>query len=104
MSSLAQPPVVTIIIMCVSVVMSFASSFINSRFMPKEHRQKLRDLQKKISILIISIKVPLTLLLSVHYPFFLSFSKPCFMAVVKAVATSFALFAVGDSGSSSMDF
>jgi uncharacterized membrane protein (DUF106 family) len=50
-SSLAQPPVVTIVVMLVSVVMSFSSSFINSRFMPKEHRQKVRDLQKKISAL-----------------------------------------------------
>lgn len=50
-SSLAQPPVVTIIVLLVSIVMSFSSSFINSRFMPKEHRQKLRDLQKKISVL-----------------------------------------------------
>ena len=48
-SYLAQPPVVTLIVLGVSVVMSFSSSFINSRFMPKEHRQKLRQLQKKIS-------------------------------------------------------
>jgi uncharacterized membrane protein (DUF106 family) len=51
MSSLAQAPVVTIVVLCVSILMSFSSSFINSRFMPKEHRQKLRDLQKKISAL-----------------------------------------------------
>lgn len=50
-SFLAQPPVITVIVMLVSVVMSFSSSFINSRFMPKEHRQKVRDLQKKISAL-----------------------------------------------------
>lgn len=50
-SYLAQPPVITFIILGVSVVMSFSSSFINSRFMSKEHRQKLRDLQKKISSL-----------------------------------------------------
>ena len=50
-SYLAQPPVITFIILGVSVVMSFSSSFINSRFMSKEHRQKLRDLQKKISAL-----------------------------------------------------
>ena len=49
MSSLAQPPVVTIIVLLVSVLMSLSSSFINTRFMPKEHRQKLRDLQKRIS-------------------------------------------------------
>lgn len=50
-SFLSQPPVITVIVMLVSVVMSFSSSFINSRFMPKEHRQKVRDLQKKISAL-----------------------------------------------------
>jgi uncharacterized membrane protein (DUF106 family) len=48
-SSLAQPPIITIVVMLVSVVMSLSSSLINSRFMPKEHRQKVRDLQKKIS-------------------------------------------------------
>ena len=50
-SFLAQAPVVTIIVMSISVVMSFSSSFINSRFMPKEHRQKVKDLQRKISAL-----------------------------------------------------
>lgn len=50
-SFLAQPPVVTIIVTLISVIMSFSSSFINTRFMPKEHRQKVRDLQKKISAL-----------------------------------------------------
>jgi len=50
-SFLAQPPYVTIIILFVSIAMSFASSFINSRFMPKEHRQKVRELQHKISAL-----------------------------------------------------
>ena len=49
MSSLAQVPIVTIIVLCVSILMSFSSSFINTRFMPKEHRQKLRKLQKQIS-------------------------------------------------------
>ncbi len=48
-SSLAQPPVITIIILLVSISMSFASSFINSRFMPKEHRQKVAALNRKIS-------------------------------------------------------
>ncbi len=48
-SSLAQPPVITIIILFVSISMSFASSFINSRFMPKEHRQKVAALNRKIS-------------------------------------------------------
>jgi uncharacterized membrane protein (DUF106 family) len=50
-SFLAQPPYVTIIILFVSVIMSFASSLINSRFMPKEHRQKVKALQRKISAL-----------------------------------------------------
>ena len=50
-SFLAQPPFVTIVILCVSVCMSFSSSFINSRFMPKEHRQKVKNLQRKISAL-----------------------------------------------------
>lgn len=50
-SSLAQPPVITVVILCVSIVMSFFSSFINSRFMPKEHRQKVKDLQRRISAL-----------------------------------------------------
>jgi uncharacterized membrane protein (DUF106 family) len=31
--------------------MSFLSSFINSRFMPKEHREKVRTLQRKIAAL-----------------------------------------------------
>ena len=50
-SFLAQPPVVTIVVMLVSIVMSFSSSFINTRFMPKEHRTQLRELQRKISAL-----------------------------------------------------
>ena len=50
-SFLAQPPVVTIVVLSVSIVMSFLSSFINSRFMPKEHRQKVKDLQRRISAL-----------------------------------------------------
>ena len=50
-SFLAQPPVVTVVILLVSIVMSFLSSFINSRFMPKEHRQKVKDLQRRISAL-----------------------------------------------------
>ena len=50
-SFLAQPPYVTIIILFVSVGMSLASSLINSRFMPKEHRQKVKALQHKISVL-----------------------------------------------------
>ena len=50
-SFLAQPPYVTIIVLFVSVAMSLASSLINSRFMPKEHRQKVKALQRKISAL-----------------------------------------------------
>ena len=50
-SFLAQPPVATIVVLSVSMVMSFLSSFINSRFMPKEHRQKVKDLQRRISAL-----------------------------------------------------
>ncbi|MBA7529418.1 hypothetical protein ES705_21616 [subsurface metagenome] len=50
-SFLAQPPVITLIILCVTITMSFSSSFINSRFMPKEHRQKVKNLQRKISAL-----------------------------------------------------
>ena len=50
-SFLAQPPIVTLIVLFVSMVMSFLSSLINSRFMPKEHRQKVKALQRKISAL-----------------------------------------------------
>ena len=50
-SFLAQPPYVTIIILFVSITMSFASSLINSRFMPREHREKVKALQRKISAL-----------------------------------------------------
>ena len=50
-SFLAQPPVATIVVLSVSILMSFLSSFINSRFMPKEHRQKVKDLQRRISAL-----------------------------------------------------
>jgi len=51
MGSLSSPPLITIIILVISIVMSFASSFINTRFLPKEHRQKVKDLQRKISAL-----------------------------------------------------
>ncbi len=50
-SFLAQPPVVTIVVLFVSIAMSLASSLINSRFMPKEHRQKVKSLQRKIAAL-----------------------------------------------------
>ena len=49
--SLAQPPIVTVVILLVSITMSFFSSLINSRFMPREHREKLRNLRTKISAL-----------------------------------------------------
>jgi len=50
-SFLAQPPFVTLVVLFISLVMSFSSSFVNSRFMPKEHRQKVKDLQRKIRAL-----------------------------------------------------
>ncbi|MCJ7721515.1 EMC3/TMCO1 family protein [Candidatus Bathyarchaeota archaeon] len=50
-SFLAQPPYVTLIILFVSITMSFLSSFINSRFMPKEHREKVKDLNRKVAAL-----------------------------------------------------
>ena len=50
-SFLAQPPYVTVVILFVSLVMSFASSLINSRFMPKEHREKVRDLNRRVAAL-----------------------------------------------------
>ena len=50
-SFLAQPPVITIVVLFVSIVMSFFSSFINSRFMPREHREKVKALQRRISAL-----------------------------------------------------
>jgi uncharacterized membrane protein (DUF106 family) len=48
---LAQPPYATIIILLVSVAMAFISSLINSRFTPREHREKLKALQRKIATL-----------------------------------------------------
>ena len=50
-STLAQPPIITIVVVIVSIAMSFFSSMINMRFMPKEHRQKVKDLQRKIKAL-----------------------------------------------------
>ena len=50
-SFLAEPPVVTIVVLLFSLGVSFASSLINMRLMPKEHRQKVRELQKKVSSL-----------------------------------------------------
>ncbi|UCC58486.1 MAG: DUF106 domain-containing protein [Candidatus Bathyarchaeum sp.] len=50
-SILAQPPVVTIVVLFVSIAMSLASSLINSRFMPREHREKVKALRRKISAL-----------------------------------------------------
>jgi uncharacterized membrane protein (DUF106 family) len=48
---LAQLPYSTIIILLVSLVMSFISSLINSRFTPREHREKLKALQRRIAAL-----------------------------------------------------
>ncbi|MGD9131439.1 MAG: EMC3/TMCO1 family protein [Candidatus Bathyarchaeota archaeon] len=50
-SFLAQPPYITIIVLFVALVMSFTSSLINIKFMPKEHRQKVRALQRRIAAL-----------------------------------------------------
>jgi uncharacterized membrane protein (DUF106 family) len=50
-SFLAQPPYVTIIVLFVSLAMSFLSSLINIKFVPKEHRQKVKALQRKIAAL-----------------------------------------------------
>ena len=50
-SLLAQPPIITFVVLFVTVAMSFFSSFINSRFMPREHREKVKALQRKISAL-----------------------------------------------------
>jgi uncharacterized membrane protein (DUF106 family) len=49
--TLAQPPIITLIVLGVSIVMSFLSSFINTRFMPKGHRQKVAALNRKLSAL-----------------------------------------------------
>jgi len=48
---LAQPPYSTIIILLVSLAMAFISSLVNSRFTPREHREKLRTLQRQIAAL-----------------------------------------------------
>jgi len=50
-SFLAQPPIVTIVVLFVSLAMSFLSSLINIKFVPKEHREKVRKLQQKIAAL-----------------------------------------------------
>ena len=50
-SFLSQPPLITAIVLFVSAAMALSSSLINSHFMPKEHRQKVKDLQRKISAL-----------------------------------------------------
>ena len=49
--SLAQPPTVTLVILFVSIAMSSASSLINNRFMPKEHRKKINALRSRINAL-----------------------------------------------------
>ncbi len=50
-SFLAQPPYVTIIVLFVTIAMSFSSSFINNHFTPKEHREKVKALQRKATAL-----------------------------------------------------
>ena len=50
-SYLAQPPYATIIILLVSLAMSLISSLINKRFVPKEHRENLKALQRQIAAL-----------------------------------------------------
>lgn len=50
-SFLAQPPYVTIVVLFVSIAMSLVSSLINSHFMPREHREKVKSLQRKIAAL-----------------------------------------------------
>lgn len=50
-SFLAQPPYITMIVLFVSLVMSFFSSLINIKFVPKEHREKVKALQRKIAAL-----------------------------------------------------
>ena len=47
----AEPPYATIIILLVTLAMSFMSSLINSRFTTKEHREKQKALQRKIAAL-----------------------------------------------------
>jgi len=42
---------VAIVVLFVSIAMSLSSSLINSRFMPKEHREKVKSLQRKIAAL-----------------------------------------------------
>jgi len=50
-SYLAEPPFATLIILLVSLLMAFISSLVNSRFVPREHREKLRALQHRIGAL-----------------------------------------------------
>jgi uncharacterized membrane protein (DUF106 family) len=50
-SFLAQPPYITMIVLFVSLAMSFFSSLINIKFVPKEHREKVKALQRKIAAL-----------------------------------------------------
>lgn len=50
-SYLAQIPNSTVIILLVSIVMAFVSSFVNSHFTPREHREKLKALQRQIAAL-----------------------------------------------------
>ena len=47
-SYLSQPPIITLVVLFVSIVMSFASSLINRHFVPREHREKVKALQRKV--------------------------------------------------------
>jgi len=45
---LTTPPASTIFILCVSLLMAFTSSLINSLFTSREHRERLKALKRKI--------------------------------------------------------
>ena len=49
MSELTQIPYSTIFILCISLVMSLATSLINSHFTPREHRERLAALRREIT-------------------------------------------------------
>ncbi|MFQ5999776.1 MAG: EMC3/TMCO1 family protein [Candidatus Bathyarchaeia archaeon] len=49
MSDLSQIPYSTLLILCVSLVMSFTVSLINSHFTPREQRERLAALRREIA-------------------------------------------------------
>jgi len=49
MSELTQIPYSTIFILCISLVMSLATSLINSHFTPREQRERLAALRREIT-------------------------------------------------------